>query len=67
MQMNGIGFSLWSDKRGALAVGYEVKRTVLDVGEALFVEHQCPLAGMIQGFGGNRIAFGEAQDSLDPS
>ena len=65
--MNGIGFSLRSHQCGSLAMGDEVKGTVFDVGEALFFEGHRPLAGMIQGLGGDGIAFSEPQDSLDPS
>ena len=57
MQMHAIGLSLWKKQRWSLTVGDKVKGAVFDVGEPCFVEAKGPLAGVVQSFRGDRIAF----------
>ena len=59
LQMDAIGFSLWGEQRGSLAVGDKVKRTVFDIGEPFLVEDNRPLAGMVQCLKRDGITFGQ--------
>ena len=58
------GFLSGTEQRRSLAVGDKVQSAVFDISHAGFVKAQRSLARVVQSFGRDRMALGQAQDAL---